>query len=300
MTNVKLLTGNANPLLAQEIAKHLNLPITKALVTQFSDGETRIDISESLRDHEVLVLQSTSTPANQHLMELLLMIDAIRRASALHITAVIPYFGYSRQDTRNRMIGVPISAKVVADLLATVGIDRVVTFDLHSEQLQGFFSCPIDNLSASKLFIKDVINQKYSNIMVVSPDVGGVVRARAFAKELLADLAIIDKRRPQPNETQVMNIINDVKNRTCVMIDDMVDTGKTLALGAEALKKAGAKKVVAYCTHPVLSGKAIETLEASPLDELVVTNTIVLNEAAKASKRIRQLSIASVLADAIR
>lgn len=296
-----LFSGNATPLLAQEVADQLQLSLGNAKVVRFSDDETRVEILENVRGQDTFILQSTCKPTNDHLMELLLMTDALRRASAGRITAVIPYFGYARQDKRILSARVPISAKVVADLLATVHINRVLTVDLHAEQIQGFFSMPVDNVYGSKVLLQDILEQHYIKPMIVSPDVGGVIRARAFAKRLNhAELAIIDKRRPHPNEAQVMNIIGDVKDRICIIVDDMVDTAGTLCKAAHALKKAQAKKVVAYCTHPVLSGKAIENIDASDLDEVVVTNTIPLDETAKLSKKIRQLSIAPMLAEVIR
>ncbi len=295
-----LFTGNANPVLAQKVAEHLKISLGEALVTQFSDGETRVEILENIRGQDVFILQSTSAPTNNHLMELLLIADAVRRASADRIVAVVPYYGYARQDRRNRSARVPITAKIVADLFNTVGIDKLLTVDLHSEQIQGFFSIPVDNVYGSKVLLEDIIKQGYPNPMVVSPDVGGVVRARAFAKRLNhAELAIIDKRRPHPNESHVMNVIGDVKNRHCVIVDDMIDTAGTVCLAAEALKKAGATKIVAYCTHPVLSQQSVENLMASPLDELVVTDTIPLNEKAKLCPKIRQLGIAGMLSEAI-
>ncbi len=296
-----LFSGNANLELAQKIAEQLQTSLGEALVSKYSDGETRVEILESVRGQDVFIIQSTSKPADTNLMELLLMTDAIRRASATRITAIVPYFGYARQDKRIRSMRVPISAKLVADLLATAGINRVLTVDLHAEQIQGFFSMPVDNVYGSKVMLEDVLQKKYHKPMVVSPDVGGVVRARAFAKRLHhADLAIIDKRRPRPNEAHVMNIIGNVRNRDCIIIDDMVDTGGTLCQGAAALKEQGAEKVVAYCTHAILSGKAVDMIKKCPLDELVVTDTIKLSEEAKACSKIRSLSIAPMLAEAIR
>jgi ribose-phosphate pyrophosphokinase len=293
-----LISGNSNPKLALEIAEYLKIPLGKALISQFSDNESRIEILEDVRGQDLFVIQSTANPTNNSIMELLLITDALKRASAKRITAVIPYFGYARQDKRSYSARVPISARVVADLLATVGINRVVTVDLHSEQIQGFFSIPVDNLYASTILLEDVISKKYKHPIIVSPDVGGVVRARAFAKQLHhAELAIIDKRRPHPNESKVMHIIGEVKDRVCIIVDDLVDTGGTLCHAADALKKHQAKKVVAYCTHPVLSGNAIELIKNSALDELVVTNSIPLSESAKQIKKIRQLSIAPLLAE---
>ena len=312
-SHLNLFTGNSNPILAQKIAEKLKFPLGEAKISRFSDGESRIEILENVRGQDVFIIQSTSAPTNDNLMELLLMSDALRRASAFRVTAVIPYFGYARQDKRLRSARVPIGAKVVADLIAKVGVDRVITVDLHAEQLQGFFSMPVDNVNASKAFIEDIEN-KYANdfksnpssdaaskIMVVSPDIGGVIRARTFAEHFNnADLAIIDKRRPKANESQVMNIIGDVKNRFCVILDDMIDTAGTLCLAAEALKKQGAKKIVSYCTHAVLSGNAIESIEQSPLEEVVVTDTIPLSDKAKQCPLIRQISCAPMLAEVIR
>lgn len=299
--HINLFSGNANTALAQKIAAELRLTLGEALISRFSDEESRIEILENVRGQDVFVIQSTSTPANDHLMELLLMVDALRRASANRITAVIPYFGYARQDKRIRSARVPITAKLVADLLEKVKVDRVITVDLHAEQIQGFFAMPVNNIYGSKLLIEDILKKQYQNPMVVSPDVGGVVRARSFANRLNhADLAIIDKRRPQPNQVEIMNIIGDVKDRTCIILDDMVDTGGTLCLAAKALKEKGAAKIIAYCTHPILSGSAVKMIEACPIDELVVTDTIPLTKEAEASSRIRQLSIAPILAEVIR
>jgi len=300
LTNFKLFSGNANLPLSLKIAEYLKTPISNALVGQFSDGETRIEIKDDVRNQNVFILQSTSNPVNQHLMELLLMADAIRRASAKYITAVIPYFGYARQDQCKSEAQVPISAKVIADLLASVGIQRIVTVDIHAGQLQGFFSTPLDNIDGLTIFLKDIQQQNNSNPMIVSPDIGGVLRARAFAKLLeINDLAIIDKRRPHPNEAQVMHLIGNVKNRHCVIIDDMVDTGETLCLAAKTLKDQGAKNVIAYATHPVLSGSAIQTIRSSALDALIVSDTIPLNQNALDCPLIRQLSIAPIIAEAI-
>lgn len=295
-----IFSGNANPQLAINIVNHLKLPLGKALVSRFSDGEVMVEIMENVRGKDVFIVQPTCHPTNDNLMELLVMVDAIRRASAQRVTTVIPYFGYARQDRRPRSARVPITAKVVANMLESVGTDRVLTVDLHADQIQGFFDLPVDNVYASPILLGDIWRQKYSNIIVVSPDVGGVVRARAVAKRLDdADLAIIDKRRPRPNEAKVMHIIGDVEGKTCVLVDDLVDTAGTLCEAARALKEHGAAKVVAYCTHPVLSGNAIGNLERSQLDELVVTDTIPLRPEAKACKRIRQLSIAEMLAETI-
>lgn len=296
-----VFTGNANPELAQLIVERLDLPMGEATVAQFSDGEITIEISENVRGKDVFIIQSTCVPTNDNLMELLLMADALRRSSAGRVTAVIPYYGYARQDRRVRSARVPISAKVVADMLQTAGVDRVLTVDLHADQIQGFFNIPMDNIYGSPILLDDIEKQQYEDLIIVSPDVGGVVRARAIAKQLNdADLAIIDKRRPQANEAQVMHIIGDVDGRTCVIVDDMVDTAGTLCKAADALKEYGAKKVVAYCTHPVLSGAAIENLKKSAIDELVVTDTIPLTDAAKACGKIRQLTLAGLLAESIR
>ncbi|OJV89852.1 MAG: ribose-phosphate pyrophosphokinase [Gammaproteobacteria bacterium 39-13] len=296
-----IFSGNASPRLSAGVAERLNVPLGKATVGRFSDGEIMIEILENVRGKDVFVIQSTSNPTNDNLMELLLITDALRRASALRVTAVVPYFGYARQDRRVRSSRVPISAKVVADMMAAVGIDRLLTVDLHADQIQGFFNMPVDNVYGSAVLINDMLKKDYENTVVVSPDVGGVVRARAIAKRLNdTHLAIIDKRRPQPNEARVMNIIGDVKNRTCILADDIVDTAGTLCMAAEALKNEGAVKVVAYATHPVLSGNAIKNLENSHIDELVVTDTIALNPNALACKKIRQLSIDAMLSEAIR
>src|SRR5690606_16705302 len=295
-----IFSGNANPQLAINIVNHLKLPLGKALVSRFSDGEVMVEIMENVRGKDVFIVQPTCQPTNDNLMELLVMVDAIRRASAQRVTTVIPYFGYARQDRRPRSARVPITAKVVANMLESVGTNRVLTVDLHADQIQGFFDLPVDNVYASPILLGDIWRQKYPNLIVVSPDVGGVVRARAVAKRLDdADLAIIDKRRPRPNEAKVMHIIGDVEGKTCVLVDDLVDTAGTLCEAARALKEHGAAKVVAYCTHPVLSGNAIGNLERSQLDELVVTDTIPLRPEAKACKRIRQLSIAEMLAETI-
>ncbi len=300
-SQMMVFTGNANPALAGEIATYLNLPLGKAVVGQFSDGEVMAEIQENVRGRDVFVVQPTSAPTNDHLMELLVMIDALRWASAKRITAVIPYFGYARQDRRPRSARVPITARLVAKMLGQAGADRVLTVDLHADQIQGFFDIPVDNVYASPILLGDVWRQKYPNLLVVSPDVGGVVRARALAKRLDdAELAIIDKRRPRPNEAKVMNIIGDVEGHSCVIIDDLVDTAGTLCQAAGALKDHGAARVVAYCTHPVLSGKAVENIAKSRLDELVVTNTIPLRPDAQACERIRQLSIGELLAETMR
>ncbi len=298
--NLMIFSGNANPVLAQAVADHLGIPLGKALVNRFSDGEIRVEILENVRGKDVFVVQSTCAPCNDNLMELVIMADALRRASAKKITAVIPYFGYARQDRRVRSARVAISAKVVADMLTGVGFTRVVTVDLHSDQIQGFFEIPVDNVYATKLLLADIQAQYDHDVTIVSPDVGGVIRARAFAKRLNdAELVIIDKRRPRPNESQVMNIIGEVKDRTCVIIDDIVDTAGTLCLAAQALKDKGAKKVVGYITHPVLSGHAIKNISQSALDEVVVTDTIPLSDEAKQCKQIRQLSLSKTLSEAI-
>jgi ribose-phosphate pyrophosphokinase len=296
-----VFTGNANPQLAHDIARYLQVPLGRANVGRFSDGEVTVELMENVRGRDVFVVQSTSPPANDHLMELLVMVDACRRASAGRITAVMPYFGYARQDRRPRATRVAITAKVVANMLAGAGVHRVLTVDLHADQIQGFFDIPVDNVYASPVLLGEVWKQKYPNLLVVSPDVGGVVRARAIAKRLDdADLAIIDKRRPRANESQVMNIIGDVEGKSCVLVDDLVDTAGTLCHAAEALKNVGATQVVAYITHAVLSGPAVERIDGSVLDELVVTDTIPLREAARKSRKIRQLSVAGLLAETMR
>jgi len=301
VSKLMVFTGNANPELAKLIVERLDLPLGEAKVNQFSDGEIAIEINENVRGKDIFVIQSTCVPTNDNLMELLFMVDALRRSSAGRITAVIPYYGYARQDRRVRSARVPISAKVVADMLQTSGVDRVLTVDLHADQIQGFFNVPMDNIYGSPILLDDIEKQQYEDLIVVSPDVGGVVRARAIAKQLNdADLAIIDKRRPQANEAQVMHIIGDVQDRTCIIVDDMVDTAGTLCKAADALKQFGAKKVVAYCTHPVLSGRAIENIMNSELDELVVTDTIPLTDGAKGCGKIRQLTLAGLLAESIR
>jgi ribose-phosphate pyrophosphokinase len=296
-----VFTGSANPQLAQDIARYLQVPLGRAHVGRFSDGEVTVELMENVRGRDVFVVQPTSPPANDHIMELLVMVDACRRASAGRITAVMPYFGYARQDRRPRATRVAITAKVVANLLAGVGVHRVLTVDVHADQIQGFFDIPMDNVYASPVLLGDVWKQKYDDLVVVSPDVGGVVRARAIAKRLDdADLAIIDKRRPRANESEVMNIIGEVEGKSCVLVDDLVDTAGTLCHAAKALKDVGAKRVVAYITHPVLSGPAVERIEASVLDELVVTDTIPLRENARGSRKIRQLSVAGLLAETMR
>ena len=298
--NLMVFTGNANPELADAIAKHIGVPLGYANISKFSDGEVSVELNENVRGKDVFIIQPTCSPTNDSIMELLLMADALHRASANRITAVIPYFGYSRQDRRVRSARVAISAKVVADMISAVGVNRVLTVDLHAEQIQGFFSIPVDNVYGSPVLTDDIERQSYKNLLVVSPDVGGVVRARAVAKQLNTDLAIIDKRRPTANEAQIMHIIGDVDGRSCLIVDDMVDTAGTLCKAADALKKHGAKKVLAYCTHPVLSGPAIENIDGSNLDALVVTDTIPLNDVAKKCTRIRQLSMAKLLAESIR
>ena len=295
-----VFTGNANPVLAQEVATHLGIELGRADVGRFSDGEIMLELLENVRGRDVFVLQSTSYPTNDSLMEVMVMVDALRRSSAGRITAAIPYLGYSRQDRRPRSARVAITAKVVANMLTSVGVNRLLTMDLHSDQIQGFFDIPVDNIYATPILLADLVKQKHDNLVIVSPDVGGVVRARAAAKQLNADLAIIDKRRPKANVAKVMNIIGEVEGRTCVIMDDMVDTANTLCEAAVALKKQGASKVVAYATHPVLSGGAGERIMASALDELVVTNTIALNAGAQACSKIRQLSAATLLAETIK
>jgi ribose-phosphate pyrophosphokinase len=300
-STMAVFAGNANPQLAHDIARHLMVPLGRASVGRFSDGETTVELLENVRGRDVFIVQPTCPPANDHLMELLVMVDACRRASAARITAVVPYFGYARQDRRPRATRVPITAKLVANMIASAGVDRLLTVDLHADQIQGFFDIPVDNVYASPVLLGDAWKQKYENLMVVSPDVGGVVRARALAKRLDdAELAIIDKRRPRANESEVMNIIGEVKGKTCVLIDDLVDTAGTLCHAAKALKDAGAKRVLAYITHAVLSGPAIDRISKSELDELVVTDTIPLREAAKNCPKIRQLSVAGLLAETMR
>ncbi|MEI7916197.1 MAG: ribose-phosphate pyrophosphokinase [Methylophilaceae bacterium] len=295
-----VFTGTANPQLAKKVVKHLGMKLGRATVDRFSDGEVMVELQDNVRGKDVFVLQSTCTPTNDTLMEVMVIIDALRRASAGRITAAIPYFGYSRQDRRPRSARVAITAKVVANMLTSVGVNRLLTMDLHSDQIQGFFEIPVDNIYASPVLLDDLTKQNHHNLVVVSPDVGGVVRARALAKEMGSDLAIIDKRRPKANVAKVMNIIGDVTGRTCVIMDDMVDTANTLCEAASALKKKGAVKVLAYCTHPVLSGTAIDRISASELDELVVTDTIPLRKDALACKKIRQLSVGKLMAETIR
>ena len=295
-----VFTGNANPKLAEAVAQHLGITLGRASVGRFSDGEVMVELLENVRGKDVFVLQSTCAPTNDSLMEVMVMVDALKRASAGRITAAMPYFGYARQDRRPRSARVAITAKVVADMLTGAGVNRLLTMDLHSDQIQGFFDIPVDNIYATPILLADVWRQNYPGLMVVSPDVGGVVRARALAKQLDADLAIIDKRRPKPNVSKVMNIIGEVAGRTCRIMDDMVDTANTLCEAAKALKEKGALRVLAYCTHPVLSGPAIERIENSAIDELVVTDTIPLSEAGRNCSRIRQLSTAELMAETIR
>ena len=301
ISNIMIFSGNANPKLALKTVEFLNMPLGKIAAGKFSDGEVMVEVNENVRGRDIYIMQPICAPTNDNLMELLVIADALRRASAATITAVIPYLGYARQDRRSRSSRVPITAKMVANMIASAGIDRVLTVDLHADQIQGFFDIPLDNVYGSPVLLGDIWKHKYPNLMVISPDVGGVVRARALAKRLDdTDLAIIDKRRPNPNESEVMNIIGDVEGRTCVIIDDLVDTAGTLGNAAGALKNFGAEKVVAYCTHAVLSGNAVKNIENSELDELVVTDTIPLRSEAKTSKRIRQLSVAGMLAESIR
>ncbi|GAB4393579.1 MAG: ribose-phosphate pyrophosphokinase [Gammaproteobacteria bacterium] len=300
MSKMMLFSGNANLALAERIAEHLQMPLGKAKVGRFSDGEINIEILENVRGRDVFIIQPTCAPTNDNLMELVILTDALRRASAGRITAVLPYFGYARQDRRPRSARVPISAKVVADMMAKVGISRLLTVDLHADQIQGFFYFPVDNVYSTTVLADDINYQRYQNIMVVSPDVGGVVRARAMAKRLGTELAIIDKRRPEPGQAQVMHVIGDVADRTCVIIDDIVDTAGTLCAAAKVLKEKGALRVVAYCTHPVLSGPAITNLMNSDLDQLVVTDTIPLQAEAKQCAKIRQLSLGDLLGETIK
>ena len=301
VTNGELMvfTGNANPRLAEEVARHLNIRLGRAKVGRFSDGEVAVEILENVRGKDVFILQSTCQPTNDTLMEVMVMADALRRASAGRITAAVPYYGYARQDRRTRSARVAITAKVVANMLQSVGVDRMLTMDLHSDQIQGFFDIPVDNIYSSPILLGDIWRHDHPNLMVVSPDVGGVVRARAIAKRLECDLAIIDKRRPRPNVSKVMNIIGDIKGRTCIIMDDLVDTAGTLCEAAQALKNGGADRVLAYCTHPVLSGAAAARVADSALDELVVTDTIPLRDDARACGKIRQLSIAGLMAETI-
>lgn len=300
MSDFMVFTGNANRQLAQNIVDKLGIKLGKATVDQFSDGEISVEIKENVRGRDIFVVQPTCSPTHKNLMELLILVDALRRASAGRVTAIVPYFGYARQDRRVRSARVPITAKLVADMMVGVGIDRVLTVDLHAEQIQGFFDVPVDNIYGAPILLDDIRKQNYQNLVVVSPDVGGVVRARAVAKELNIDLAIIDKRRPKANVAEVMNLIGEVENRTCLLVDDMVDTAGTLCSAAKALKANGANKVVAYATHAVLSGKAIDNLNNSVMDELVVTDSIPLTETAQACSRIRQLPLHHTLSETIR
>jgi ribose-phosphate pyrophosphokinase len=295
-----LFTGNANPVLASEIAQHLGTTLGNADVGRFSDGEVTVEITQNVRTRDVFVIQSTCAPTNENLMELIIMVDALKRASAASISAVIPYFGYARQDRRPRSSRVPISAKVVANMLQAVGVSRVLTMDLHADQIQGFFDIPVDNIYASPVLLGDLRAKNYPDLLVVSPDVGGVVRARALAKQLDCDMAIIDKRRPKANVSEVMHVIGDIDGRNCVIMDDMIDTAGTLVKAAEVLKERGAKNVYAYCTHPIFSGPAIDRIaKGDALDEVVVTNTIPLSQAAQACNKIRQLSVAPLMAETI-
>ena len=298
--NTVLFTGNANPVLAQEIAQHLGVELGKASVGRFSDGEVTVEIQQNVRARDVFVVQPTCAPTNENLMELLIMVDALKRASARRITAVVPYFGYARQDRRPRSTRVPISAKVVANLMETVGVERVLTMDLHADQIQGFFDIPVDNIYASPVLLSDLKSKNYQNLVVVSPDIGGVVRARALAKQLGCDLAIIDKRRPAANVSEVMHVIGEIDGRNCVIMDDMIDTAGTLCKAAEVLKERGAQNVYAYCTHPILSGPAVDRIAKSQMDEVVLTNTIPLGKEAAACGKIRQLSVAFLFAETIR
>ena len=297
--SLMVFSGNANPKLALSVTQHLNIPLGRATVNRFSDGEVAVEIHENVRGQDVFVLQSTCAPTNDNLMELMIMVDALRRASACRITAAIPYYGYARQDRRPRSARMAISAKVVANMLQSVGVDRVLTMDLHADQIQGFFDIPVDNIYSTPVLLNDILAHQYPNLMVVSPDVGGVVRARAMAKALDVDLAIIDKRRPRANVAEIMNIIGEVKGRTCVITDDIVDTAGTLCNAASALKERGAVRVLAYAAHPVLSGNAVDRITNSPLDELVITDTIPLRPEAEACPKIRQLSCAALIGETI-
>ncbi len=298
--NTVLFTGNANPSLALAIAEHLSIGLGKAKVGRFSDGEVDVEIEQNVRARDIFVVQSTCAPTNENLMELCIMVDALKRASARRVTAVIPYFGYARQDRRPRSTRVPISARVVANLLEAVGVERLLTMDLHADQIQGFFNIPVDNIYASPVLLSDLQSKRYDDLVVVSPDVGGVVRARALAKQAGCDLAIIDKRRPKANISEVMHVIGDIEGRNCVIMDDMIDTAGTLVKAADVLKERGAKKVYAYCTHAVFSGPAIERIHESKLDEVVVTDTIPLGAAGEACAKVRQLSVAFLFAETIR
>lgn len=298
--SLMVFTGNANPELAQRVVKHLGISLGNASVGKFSDGEVAIELLENVRGRDVFILQPTCAPTNDNLMEILTMADALKRASAGRITAAIPYFGYARQDRRPRSVRVPISAKLVANMLYSAGIDRVLTVDLHADQIQGFFDIPVDNIYATPILLNDINQQRIENLTVVSPDIGGVLRARAVAKALNADLAIIDKRRPKANVAEVMNIIGDIQDRTCLIVDDMIDTANTLCKAASALKERGASRVLAYATHPVFSGEAINRIASSDIDQVVVTDTIPLSDTAKTCGRIRQVTIAGLLAETVR
>jgi ribose-phosphate pyrophosphokinase len=298
--NTVLFTGNANRALAQDIATHLSITLGKAKVGRFSDGEVDVEIEQNVRARDIFVVQPTCTPTNENVMELCIMVDALKRASARRVTAVIPYFGYARQDRRPRSTRVPISARVVANLLEAVGVERLLTMDLHADQIQGFFNIPVDNIYASPVLLSDLQSKRYDDLVVVSPDVGGVVRARALAKQAGCDLAIIDKRRPKANVSEVMHVIGEIEGRNCVIMDDMIDTAGTLVKAADVLKERGAKKVFAYCTHAVFSGPAIERIESSKLDEVVVTDTIPLAAKGSKCKKVRQLSVAFLFAETIR
>jgi len=298
--NTVLFTGNANPALAQDIATHLSIGLGKAKVARFSDGEVDVEIEQNVRARDIFVVQPTCRPTNENLMELCIMVDALKRASARRVTAVIPYFGYARQDRRPRSTRVPISARVVANLLEAVGVERLLTMDLHADQIQGFFNIPVDNIYASPVLLSDLQSKRYDDLVVVSPDVGGVVRARALAKQAGCELAIIDKRRPKANVSEVMHVIGEIEGRNCVIMDDMIDTAGTLVKAAEVLKERGAKKVFAYCTHAVFSGPAIERIQNSKLDEVVVTDTIPLDDHGRQCKKVRQLSVAFLFAETIR
>ena len=300
MSNLMVFAGNANPRLADNVARKLNIPIGDATVTNFSDGETTVELNENVRGRDVFILQSTCAPTNNNLMELLVMVDALRRASAARITAVMPYFGYARQDRRPRSSRVAITAKLVADMVTSAGIDRVLTVDLHADQIQGFFDIPVDNIYGTPVLLEDIERQRFNDYVIVSPDVGGVVRARAIAKLLDADLAIIDKRRPRANDSQVMHIIGDVRDKTCILVDDIVDTAGTLCKAANALKEQGATRVLSYIVHPVLSGPAVDNIQNSRLDELVVTNTVPLGDKAAQCDKIRALDMSGLLAESIR
>ncbi|MCB1896963.1 MAG: ribose-phosphate pyrophosphokinase [Rhodocyclaceae bacterium] len=295
--NLMVFTGNANPKLAADVVKRLGMSLGAATVGRFSDGEVNVELLQNVRGKDVFVLQPTGAPTNENLMELVILVDALKRASAGRITAAIPYFGYARQDRRPRSARVPITAKVVANMLQAVGVQRLLTMDLHADQIQGFFDIAVDNVYAAPVLLADLDKQKYDDLLVISPDVGGVVRARAFAKRLECDLAIIDKRRPKANVSEVMNIIGEVKDRTCVIMDDIVDTAGTLCKAAQALKENGARRVLSYCTHAVLSGSAVSRIADSALDELVITDTLPLRDDVRACNRIRQISVASLLAD---